>query len=293
MSFFAGGAFSTLTNLILFVALGLVIGAASTRWLVIPTGHLHLERRTAGTGLSAALCLVLAMAMVFVRQLAEFRDPYAPWQEDAELLLGTGWGTVWKWGAAASVAMVMAYATARRGLLTGWAAAALLALGLGAFPAFTGHASGGSNTLLTLPADTLHVWTVGAWIGGLAVILVLARDTSEDALKREPLRLLIPRFSPLALASVAVLALTGVVGSWAHVDGPSALWSTTYGRLLLLKLVIVAAVFAVGARNFRGLLPRLREADGPAALRRSAAWEVGLATAVLLVTAILVRTSPS
>ena len=69
-----------------------------------------------------------------------------------------------------------------------------------------------------------------------------------------------------------------------------ALLTTSYGRTLGLKLSL--SWLAFGGINWRWLTPRLRDTDGPAAMRRSGAFELLLAHAVLLVTAILVRTSP-
>ena len=103
---------------------------------------------------------------------------------------------------------------------------------------------------------------------------------------------LVPAFSPVAMVSVATLVLTGSVASWAHLESVSSLWTTPYGRLLLLKVVVVAGVLAMGALNWRRLTPRLSEEDGPRAMRRSALVELALANVVLIVTAVLVRTSP-
>ncbi len=292
MSTLAGTPFSVLTNLVLFVALTLGLGASAMRWLVIPVGHDRLERGAAAAGLASAVFLLVAMAMVFARQLAEFRDPFVPWQDDASLLLSTRWGSAWRWGVAGSLVLLGSFAAARRGLAIGWSTGALSCLAVGAFPAFTGHASSGEWTRLTIPADIVHVWTVGAWIGSLAVILLLERAERRRSGGGSVLPLLIPRFTPLALVSVALLTLTGALASWVHLESPAALVTTAHGRLLLTKLVIVSLVFALGARNFRRIAPRLSEPDGPPALRRSATWEIGLALLAIAVTAALVRTSP-
>ena len=50
-----------------------------------------------------------------------------------------------------------------------------------------------------------------------------------------------------------------------HLDGVGALVSTGYGRLLLVKVVLVGAVLALGARNFKRLTPKLGEAAGRSA----------------------------
>jgi len=244
-----------------------------------------------------AFALPVAFALVFVRQLLEFRDPFVPWTEDAHLLLtGTGWGRTFLAGAALALLAVPAFSLAKARPGLGWPIASALVLALGAFPALTGHASAGEGfgRVVTLGADILHVWAAGGWMGGLAGILFLDRldrrasgDSGGSLLPG-----LVPAFSPLAMACVALLVTTGVLASWMHVSEPLALLSSAYGRTLALKLGLVAVVMAVGWMNWRRLAPRMGTSTGPAALRRAAAVELAVAQLVLLVTAVLVRTPP-
>jgi len=239
--------------------------------------------------------LAVALLLVFLRQLVEFRDPFETWTDEARLLLGgTPWGCAWVSAAGLSLLAVASMHGAARGLHGAWGVATAAVLALGGFPALTGHAATGDLKALTLLADTLHVWAAGGWLGGLALVLHLDRAhqrvNGPDAASLLPR--LVPRFSRLAMACVATLGVTGLFASWVHVGGWAGLWGTLYGRVLLLKLALVAGVLGLGARNFRVLTPRLGEPGGPGAMRRSATWELVLANAVLLVTAVLVRTSP-
>jgi putative copper resistance protein D len=81
--------------------------------------------------------------------------------------------------------------------------------------------------------------------------------------------------------------------SWLHVDSIGALISTTYGRTLTLKLLVVSGVLRLGAWNFRILTPKLGEQSGNDALRTAASLELLFAQIVLFVTSVLVRTSPT
>ena len=101
-----------------------------------------------------------------------------------------------------------------------------------------------------------------------------------------------PVFSPVALVAAGVLVATGTVASFVHVESVGALFSTTYGRLLLTKVALVLAVMVLGAINWRRLTPRLLEAGDGDVLRRNAARELVIAQLVIVVTALLVRTSP-
>ena len=84
---------------------------------------------------------------------------------------------------------------------------------------------------------------------------------------------------------------TRLFAFWVHLESLSALFDTGYGRLLVLKLLIVAVVMGLGAINWKRLTPELGEIGGRDALTRTAATETVLANVVLVVTAILVHTS--
>ena len=77
-----------------------------------------------------------------------------------------------------------------------------------------------------------------------------------------------------------------------HVPNLAALFGSTYGRTLLLKLTLVAGVLGLGFVNWRKLTPRLGSAEGAGGLRSAASVELLVVQAVLVVTALLVRTAP-
>jgi putative copper export protein len=100
---------------------------------------------------------------------------------------------------------------------------------------------------------------------------------------------------------VAVLVVTGVYRALGELSGPGDLVSTTYGRVLLVKLVLFGVMLAVGAYNRLVLHPRLERAalglaagdrGAGAALRVSLRAELALAAAVLLSVAVLVAFPP-
>jgi putative copper export protein len=291
-----------ITGWLLFLSLSISIGVALGRWVVLPAPAVHpglgergLERAAARLGLGAALLLLVALGLVLVRQLLEFRDPFEPWGEELRFLLGgTAWGTTWTVGLVGAGVALVGFGLAAAGAGAGWPLATGASLALGAFPAFTGHANASDLRFLTLVSDTLHVWGAGGWVGGLTLVLFLElrRRPRGETSGASLLPWLVPRFSRLAVASVAVLLATGIFASWVYIDGWSGLFGTRYGRVLLLKLALVAGVLLLGALNWKRLTPRLGNPGGPAALRRAAVAELALANLVLVATAVLVRTSP-
>lgn len=290
------------TNWLLLGSLTVAIGIVVTRWLVLPgvaaPGHTSTSdwhQNLARSGGWVAAMLAGSLLLVFARQLIEFRDPFVSWTEDARLLLnGTQWGVTWWTAMGLTVTATGAFRWARFSTRWGWLAAGLSVLALGAFPALTGHANSGDLRAITIAADILHVWAAGAWIGTLGVMLALEwRERRRPQAERVGvLSILVPRFSPVAMASVAVLAMTGAFGGWVHVAGWSDLLTTGYGRLLTLKVLMVLIVLGLGAWNWRRLSPMLGEERGREALRTNASLEFVVANVVLVITAALIRTSP-
>jgi copper transport protein len=167
-----------------------------------------------------------------------------------------------------------------------------------------GHSGGESPRGLLIPVTTVHVLSISAWLGGLAMLLV-ALPIAVRTLRRQeraPLvAAVVSRFSQLAMVAVGLLLLTGIVQSIVLVNSFEAVVETAYGRLVLAKIALFLGLIALGAYNQRRLLPRLRLVAGAgdeperaaALLRRSVAYEVGLAVIVLGVTSVLVATPPA
>ncbi|MGP3969822.1 copper resistance protein CopC [Streptomyces sp. 6N223] len=133
----------------------------------------------------------------------------------------------------------------------------LLAAGAAATWAAAEHASAGPQTGLAIPADTLHLLAAAAWLGGLVTLLTLLRR-EPGALPRDAVR----RYSSLALAGVATLAATGLYQGWRQIRTLDGLIDTDYGRLLILKAGLVAAMLCV-AWFSRRFTQRLAERPTP------------------------------
>ena len=163
--------------------------------------------------------------------------------------------------------------------------------------AWAGHAAGerGADRIIHLSADGVHLVAAGAWLGalrGLASLLARARKAATPVLAGIAAR----RFSTLGVASVGILVMTGVVNAWYTVGSLPALLATTYGRLLLLKLVLFGAMLSLAAVNRLRLTPSLtaaRDASAAAQLQRNAIAETALGIAVLGVVGVLGITPPA
>ncbi|MEU2389191.1 copper resistance protein CopC [Streptomyces sp. NPDC007369] len=129
----------------------------------------------------------------------------------------------------------------------------VVSAGIAATWALSEHASTGIQPGIAMPADILHLLAAAAWLGGLAALLVALHKV--PGMERDAVR----RFSRLAFAAVLILAVTGVYQSWRQLGSWSALTGTAYGRLLLLKVGLVAALVGIAFLS-RRWTARLAEA---------------------------------
>ncbi|HYU20872.1 MAG TPA: copper resistance protein CopC [Chloroflexota bacterium] len=154
--------------------------------------------------------------------------------------------------------------------------------------AFRGH-SGSSGEWWAAPANALHLALAAFWVGALLhLVLVLRRPGGEGL--RPALREAARRYATLALILVPPLLVAGVVTALAEFSQPAELIETTYGRVLLLKLLFVVAALALAlVARLRVLLAQPRRLD---LLHRLTGAEGVVLVAVLAITAVLVSAAP-
>jgi mono/diheme cytochrome c family protein/uncharacterized membrane protein len=119
--------------------------------------------------------------------------------------------------------------------------------------ALISHASAQTNGRTTAMAvDYLHLLSVGLWAGGLMLLVGGLLPTLRDltpAGRRIVLKSALPRFSAVALASWAVILLTGFFSGWLQVGGLNPLRDTAYGTSLIVKLLLIVPLLALAAFN--------------------------------------------
>jgi copper resistance protein D len=140
--------------------------------------------------------------------------------------------------------------------------------------AWAGHAAAGQGPqgLLQLSSDIVHLLAAGGWLGALpGLVFFLGRSQSLDAATQAA-----RRFSTLGVICVGALVLSGLANAWYLVGSVPALVGTEYGRLLLAKVAVFAAMVTLAAVNRLSLTPRLKGQDGRALplLRRNATAEI-------------------
>jgi copper transport protein len=200
------------------------------------------------------------------------------------------------WVLAAIVLAALLQGGDRAARSPGWRVGALaVGLGLLRTTSMTGHNSEGSHPGWGAVADLVHLLGVSLWLGGLTLLLlgVLPRRRPEE------LSSVVSGYSTLAGVSVAAIAAAGAVLTWQVVGSFDALFHTDYGRLLLLKLAVLALVLLIAQRSRGWVKTRLDIAvllRGDRATVRpfvhSVAAETGLVLVVLAATSLLVTSAP-
>ncbi len=147
-----------------------------------------------------------------------------------------------------------------------------------------------SGRPMAIAVDWLHLLSASVWIGGLLALLVgIVSITGLQSMQRRVVYAsLIPRFSTLAIGSVLILAITGFYASWLEVGNLSALFNTSYGQTLLVKLILIVPILALGASNLLVWGPgMMRRKQAPERFGRSLTGEVVVAVLILLAVGLL------
>ena len=170
---------------------------------------------------------------------------------------------------------------------------------------WTGHAGATEGWVGTAHrlSDMLHMLASAVWIGGIAGFawLLFRPVTAQSGAHLAVAHRALDRFSRVGTIAVAVIVATGIVNCLAVVGFPhfTRLPLTDYGKLLILKLLLFAAMLALAALNRWRLTPALGVSvhnDNPASaltgLRRSLLAEGSAALAILAVVAWLGTLEP-
>ena len=293
----------TATRFLFYGGIVGLLGAVAFRLLVLGQG--------ARTGVSQAVNDAAARR---VRNIAVFglvalmaSLPIRLWQQAAAFFpgdvagnlftvaTGTAWGAGWwlQLGLVILLAggIVLARADAARSV--GWAVTTLGVLILPVVPVLSGHGWADSPRVFSAAATYLHVVAAGGWVGGLMCLLVaglpaLRQHGGGGGADNPGLAGMVGAFSRVAQIAVALLLVTGAIKVWIHIGAVSDLWTTAWGRSLLVKDLVVAGVLALGLYNWRVVRPALAATHRAGILMKPAVIELILGAAVVAVTSYLV-----
>lgn len=217
-------------------------------------------------------------------------DAFRPETFEAVFDTRFGRGRLLRLVALAAVAGLLLAVTRRSGAKVWRWLAIVIALALLAPFSFAGHAGGGQGFSLPMLVDLVHLVAASLWLGGLGLLLVgLASAPHLGPVGA------ITSFSKLALPLVAIVIVSGTTRAWQELETLDALFATDYGRLLIVKALLVGGLIlaAAGARR-RLMKGKVTEGEGSdASPRRQMLIEASIAAAVVAVTSVLVTFNPT
>ena len=159
---------------------------------------------------------------------------------------------------------------------------------------FDGHTVSEGPRWLHALANLIHVTTAATWAGGVIMLAVVIARRHRRGVDTQALQLGV-RFSVVAVIALVVAALAGTVLAIVILDSVSEIWSTTWGRFLVLKVLLVAIAAAGGGYNHRVVVPALEKAPNDPEIahqfRTVVTIEAIALVAVTVVTALLIASS--
>ncbi len=167
-------------------------------------------------------------------------------------------------------------------------AAILLGIGLFATFSISGHPGMREFSALSIGTDIVHFLSVSAWMGGLVTLALLGRKWQSES------SLVISWFSFTATISMPIMVATGIAQAWRMMEGFQNIFSTTYGVVLSLKVLLVIVAIAAGTRARQVFKSKKVDRQDLREIKfsRTVLAESMIGVVVLAVTAVLVSVPP-
>lgn len=221
-----------ITRIIYYVALLLLAG-----WVIwhsfnrLQTAEIRQDYRTWGIRLqifhTAALLMMILLQIIDLTVAASNPDI-------GNLLTGTTVGMSWIFSIILAVGgFFLLFREKWFDLL--WVMMLLVAKSI------NGHAVAFENPLRTVLLDVVHLSAASIWVGGLVFAVVFWKKHREQVLA------FLPLFSKWAFISIILLTLSGLFSTLIFLPKLDYLLLTAWGKLLIVKVVLVLLVVVVGA----------------------------------------------
>ena len=246
-----------------FVGLTTLVGGLAFRCLIVQPALLsrqefesferHLRRVEAGSivlvALTSAANLILRTLMMSKGMLGDLVAALPV------VLQQTHFGAVWIARISLIGLLGAAWLLRRRG-----ASRLLWSTGVSLFGAtfvalttsLSGHAADWGDLTVPVLMDWLHLLAISTWAGGLFTLGFVLRASlvpPDKEKKVQGLAAIARRFSRMAACCAAGFLVAGLYNTWIQVTSLSPLFTTSYGRTLLMKLSLVLLVLMIAAIN--------------------------------------------
>ena len=156
----------------------------------------------------------------------------------------------------------------------------VFALGLLAYSfTLTGHSAGEDELIKIILI--FHLIAIASWIGSLLPLYKSCSLLPIDAVKR-----LMHYFGQMAVVIVLVLFITGITLLLQYLTSFDELLTSSYGQLILLKLLLVSCILLLGMRHKLILVPKMTQQHHVNTLKRSISVEIFIVFLILITTSI-------
>ena len=106
-------------------------------------------------------------------------------------------------------------------------------------PVFQSHSAANGSHQLAIGSLVVHVIALSLWVGGIFSLLLINKSAQQIAL---------PRLSAMALWAAIAVVVSGATNAWVRLNFQSA-WSSSYARIVILKIILTALLILLGYRN--------------------------------------------
>ncbi|MGH8282153.1 MAG: copper resistance D family protein [Gammaproteobacteria bacterium] len=178
----------------------------------------------------------------------------------------THYGHVWVWRIPALLLLWLAWGWCLRHRHHTWAAWLMVigAAGIALTRSETGHPADHGDFTFAVWVDWVHLMSAAVWVGSLfgmslAIFPKLMHAGETDGGRSA---VIFQRLSTLSGGALAVILATGIYTAIGELGSFHALWTSSYGITLDVKLFIIILMIAFGAHNRYIKLPRLLRAAG-------------------------------
>ena len=114
-------------------------------------------------------------------------------------------------------------------------------------PVFQSHSASGGSHLIAIGTLLIHVIAITLWVGGLSAIVINRRINLQSV---------ITRYSQLALWAALSVVASGAINAWIRLHLSDA-WRSTYGLLVIEKIILTLGILAIAGYARRNLATEL------------------------------------
>ncbi|MFV0287774.1 MAG: copper resistance D family protein, partial [Demequina sp.] len=277
----------TMTGAVRDVFLGLTAGALVILAAVVPPRHPAAERASLIARVASGIWALSSVAYIFlsyafIRNEAVEADRFI--EEVWSFVTTIDLGKAYLQMAIAAVLVSVLAGLVRRPAAAAWTLVPVVwALG---WQAQTGHAAGASDHHLATTAMFLHLVGSALWMGVLGALFLMRGPLGLDAKNA------VRRGSRIMIWAAIALIVSGVANAYIRLGSPADLVTTTYGWLLVAKIVLMSVAVGLAAWHRRTALPRLTEQQVRDRFWRVMAVDVAAIVAVIVIAAVLSGTAP-